>query len=248
MLHPRGNKTSCPYFQIAWVICRLEKQFANVLAMSHHPFRRRLLRRSQRGSEQKGYRGGKLGFCVLWSAEESCLTRSLSLWLPCRTSHSRAKAEAAVTAAQKAQEEARIARITAKEFSPSFQHRENGQCVPLCRPAPRMRLWPRAALCPARPCRDPKSPKMSPARRLGLCPQLPVLTGTLGVGNCPVTPVFGGFSTRLSILNTFTLCSPVNTGISSFHTRTPPFLEFVVLDGCTGKNPTRALKAKCEHK
>ena len=50
---------------------------------------------------------------------------SLSL-LP-RTSHSRAKAEAALTAAQKAQEEARIARITAKEFSPSFQHRENGE-------------------------------------------------------------------------------------------------------------------------
>ncbi|KAB0381735.1 hypothetical protein FD755_003652, partial [Muntiacus reevesi] len=44
----------------------------------------------------------------------------------CGTSHSRAKAEAALTAAQKAQEEARIARITAKEFSPSFQHRENG--------------------------------------------------------------------------------------------------------------------------
>lgn len=44
-----------------------------------------------------------------------------------RTSHSRAKAEAALTAAQKAQEEARIARITAKEFSPSFQHRENGE-------------------------------------------------------------------------------------------------------------------------
>ncbi|KAI5276818.1 junctophilin-3 [Manis pentadactyla] len=43
-----------------------------------------------------------------------------------RTSHSRAKAEAALAAAQKAQEEARIARITAKEFSPSFQHRENG--------------------------------------------------------------------------------------------------------------------------
>lgn len=56
--------------------------------------------------------------------------------LPCRTSHSRAKAEAAVTAAQKAQEEARIARITAKEFSPSFQHRENGQCTMPCRPAP----------------------------------------------------------------------------------------------------------------
>ncbi|XP_045295896.1 junctophilin-3 isoform X5 [Leopardus geoffroyi] len=45
-----------------------------------------------------------------------------------RTSHSRAKAEAALTAAQKAQEEARVARITAKEFSPSFQHRENGLC------------------------------------------------------------------------------------------------------------------------
>ncbi|XP_072492376.1 junctophilin-3-like [Notamacropus eugenii] len=43
-----------------------------------------------------------------------------------RTSHSRAKAEAALTAAQKAQEEARMARITAKDFSPSFQHRENG--------------------------------------------------------------------------------------------------------------------------
>ncbi|XP_029463893.1 junctophilin-3 [Rhinatrema bivittatum] len=43
-----------------------------------------------------------------------------------RTSHSRAKAEAAGTAAQKAQEEARVARIASKEFSPSFQHRENG--------------------------------------------------------------------------------------------------------------------------
>ncbi|XP_026575626.1 junctophilin-3 [Pseudonaja textilis] len=43
-----------------------------------------------------------------------------------RTSHSRAKADAAVTAAQKSQEEARVARITAKDFSPSFQHRENG--------------------------------------------------------------------------------------------------------------------------
>lgn len=50
-----------------------------------------------------------------------------SLSLPPRTSHSRAKAEAALTAAQKAQEEARIARITAREFSPSFQHRENGE-------------------------------------------------------------------------------------------------------------------------
>lgn len=49
-----------------------------------------------------------------------------------RTSHSRAKAEAALTAAQKAQEEARIARITAKEFSPSFQHRENGEFDEFC--------------------------------------------------------------------------------------------------------------------
>ncbi|MBN3281454.1 JPH3 protein, partial [Polyodon spathula] len=43
-----------------------------------------------------------------------------------RTSHARGKAEAAVAAAHKAQEEARLARITAKEFSPSFQHRGNG--------------------------------------------------------------------------------------------------------------------------
>ncbi|XP_041123933.1 junctophilin-3-like [Polyodon spathula] len=43
-----------------------------------------------------------------------------------RTSHARGKAEAAVAAAQKAQEEARLAGITAKEFSPSFQHRGNG--------------------------------------------------------------------------------------------------------------------------
>ncbi|CAJ0937759.1 unnamed protein product [Ranitomeya imitator] len=43
-----------------------------------------------------------------------------------RTSHSRAKADAAAAAALKAQEEAQIARIAAKEFSPSFQHRENG--------------------------------------------------------------------------------------------------------------------------
>ncbi|XP_065147661.1 junctophilin-3 [Paramisgurnus dabryanus] len=42
-----------------------------------------------------------------------------------RTAHARGKAEAAMTAAQKAQEECRLARITAKEFSPSFQHRGN---------------------------------------------------------------------------------------------------------------------------
>uniref|UniRef100_A0A671L3A9 Junctophilin n=1 Tax=Sinocyclocheilus anshuiensis TaxID=1608454 RepID=A0A671L3A9_9TELE len=42
-----------------------------------------------------------------------------------RTVHARGKADAAMTAAQKAQEECRLARITAKEFSPSFQHRGN---------------------------------------------------------------------------------------------------------------------------
>lgn len=43
-----------------------------------------------------------------------------------RTAHARGKAEAAVAAAQKAQEECRLARVAAKEFSPSFQHRGNG--------------------------------------------------------------------------------------------------------------------------
>lgn len=42
-----------------------------------------------------------------------------------RTAHARGKAEAASAAAQKAQEECRLARINAKEFSPSFQHRGN---------------------------------------------------------------------------------------------------------------------------
>ncbi|XP_016296580.1 junctophilin-3-like [Sinocyclocheilus anshuiensis] len=42
-----------------------------------------------------------------------------------RTAHARGKADAAMTAAQKAQEDCRLARITAKEFSPSFQHRGN---------------------------------------------------------------------------------------------------------------------------
>ncbi|XP_061078187.1 junctophilin-3 isoform X2 [Conger conger] len=43
-----------------------------------------------------------------------------------RTAHARGKAEAAMGAAQKAQEECRLARVTAKEFSPSFHHRGNG--------------------------------------------------------------------------------------------------------------------------
>ncbi|KAI7812163.1 junctophilin-3, partial [Triplophysa rosa] len=42
-----------------------------------------------------------------------------------RTAHARGKAESATAAAQKAQEECRLARINAKEFSPSFQHRGN---------------------------------------------------------------------------------------------------------------------------
>lgn len=43
-----------------------------------------------------------------------------------RTAHAQGKAEAAVGAAQKAQEESRMARVTAKQFSPSFQHPGNG--------------------------------------------------------------------------------------------------------------------------
>uniref|UniRef100_A0A3Q2WXF5 Junctophilin n=1 Tax=Haplochromis burtoni TaxID=8153 RepID=A0A3Q2WXF5_HAPBU len=46
-----------------------------------------------------------------------------------RTAHAQGKAEAAVAAAQKAQEESRIARVTAKQFSPSFQHPGNGMEV-----------------------------------------------------------------------------------------------------------------------
>ena len=49
--------------------------------------------------------------------------------LTTRTAHARGKAEAAMGAAQKAQEECRLARVTAKEFSPSFQHRKNGECA-----------------------------------------------------------------------------------------------------------------------
>ncbi|XP_034033138.1 junctophilin-3 isoform X1 [Thalassophryne amazonica] len=46
-----------------------------------------------------------------------------------RTTHAQGKAEAAVGAAQKAQEESRMARVTAKQFSPSFQHPGNGMEV-----------------------------------------------------------------------------------------------------------------------
>uniref|UniRef100_A0A3Q3IU16 Junctophilin n=1 Tax=Monopterus albus TaxID=43700 RepID=A0A3Q3IU16_MONAL len=46
-----------------------------------------------------------------------------------RTAHAQGKAEAAVAAAQKAQDESRIARVTAKQYSPSFQHPRNGMEV-----------------------------------------------------------------------------------------------------------------------
>ncbi|XP_061773459.1 junctophilin-3 [Nerophis ophidion] len=46
-----------------------------------------------------------------------------------RTAHAQGKAEAAVGAAQKAQGESRVARVTAKQFSPSFQHPGNGMEV-----------------------------------------------------------------------------------------------------------------------
>lgn len=51
----------------------------------------------------------------------------LSVFLCVRTAHAQGKAEAAVGAAQKAQEESRMARVTAKQFSPSFQHPGNGR-------------------------------------------------------------------------------------------------------------------------
>ncbi|XP_035499410.1 junctophilin-3 isoform X2 [Scophthalmus maximus] len=46
-----------------------------------------------------------------------------------RTAHAQGKAEAAVGAGQKAQDESRMARVTAKQFSPSFQHPGNGMEV-----------------------------------------------------------------------------------------------------------------------
>ncbi|KAM4553562.1 junctophilin-3 [Fundulus diaphanus] len=46
-----------------------------------------------------------------------------------RTAHAQGKSEAAVGAAQKAHEESRMARVTAKQFSPSFQHPGNGMEV-----------------------------------------------------------------------------------------------------------------------
>ncbi|KAL2093669.1 hypothetical protein ACEWY4_010981 [Coilia grayii] len=43
-----------------------------------------------------------------------------------RTAHARGKSEAALSVSLKAQEECRLARVTAKEFSPTFQQRRNG--------------------------------------------------------------------------------------------------------------------------
>lgn len=103
--------------------------------------------------------------------------------LPCRTSHSRAKAEAAVTAAQKAQEEARIARITAKEFSPSFQHRENGQSLP--GPALAALNTPQTPNCP--------------------CLQLPILTRAPGWKKLSGIPGLGRFRAELSISSSSSL-------------------------------------------
>lgn len=55
--------------------------------------------------------------------------RPVSLLLPVlfRMSHARGKAEAAEGVAQKALEECRLARIAAKELSPSFHIYENGE-------------------------------------------------------------------------------------------------------------------------
>ncbi|KPP73646.1 hypothetical protein Z043_107251 [Scleropages formosus] len=61
--------------------------------------------------------------------DERMETIPYSFTLNTTTAHARGKAEAAMGAGQKAQEECRLARITAKEFSPSFQHRGNGQCA-----------------------------------------------------------------------------------------------------------------------
>lgn len=161
-------------------------------------------------SQPKGFGaicGGNLGFSTAGSAGRSCLTGSRCLVLPCRTSHSRAKAEAAVTAAQKAQEEARIARITAKEFSPSFQHRENGQSG--------------SHPCHSLPLRAPQN---SPAWRLSLCPQLPIPTGALGVGKLPGSPGLGRFSTRLSVSSNSTLFRAFFLGSPLFTPEHPHFL------------------------
>lgn len=53
--------------------------------------------------------------------------------------------------------------------------------------------------------------------------QLLLLVRAPGVGNCPITPVFRGFSTRLSLFNPAPPGSPVITGSSCSHTKTRLF-------------------------
>lgn len=53
----------------------------------------------------------------------------LCLFVWFRMSHARGKAEAAERVAQKAMEECRLARITAKELSPSFHIYGNGEKI-----------------------------------------------------------------------------------------------------------------------
>lgn len=64
--------------------------------------------------------------CCCQNAQQQKIKVIIFTILCFRTAHAQGKAEAAVAAAQKAQEESRIARVTAKQFSPSFQHPGNG--------------------------------------------------------------------------------------------------------------------------
>ncbi|XP_015242696.1 PREDICTED: junctophilin-3 [Cyprinodon variegatus] len=76
-----------------------------------------------------------------------------------RTAHAQGKAEAAVGAAQKAHEESRMARVTAKQFSPSFQHPGNVTPMELCSPdlSPPSSSPPHTPPPPARPSQRSKS-------------------------------------------------------------------------------------------
>lgn len=73
---------------------------------------------------------------TLWNELLNSLSRAWLLFIDylgfflhfcVRTSHAQGKADSAVAAAQKAQEESRMARGTAKQFSPSFQRPGNGK-------------------------------------------------------------------------------------------------------------------------
>lgn len=224
-----------------------EKQFANVLAMSHQPVPAAAPPSQPKGLGAKGVSWGQAGFrralVCRGKLPNAVLVSLVALQdLSLQGQGGGGCDGGAESSGGSADRQDHCQRVFA--FLPAQGKRSVRAAVP---PGPADAALAPCCSLPCSALQRPKIPKKSPEQRLGLCPQLPVLTGTLGVGNCPITPVFGGFSTRLSIFNTSTLCSPVNTGISSFHTRTPPFFKFVVLDGCTGKK-TRALKAKCEHK